>query len=131
MRVAPAPIYGAGDGRRDFCCIFRFLQRAGVLKIFQIVVDDAQEPSHSDEAIIECLKPFSVEEWDWKKVDLCPNVIYEAAPGVREITLYSRGNNAALRGWSQTNDLDVDRFGEVRPVPLCSEEVSTPLRSLL
>ena len=69
-----------------------------------MVVDDGDLP-HADAAIVEALYGFQVEEWDWKKMDLCADVIYESSPGVREVSLYSSGNNAILVGWASAEGL--------------------------
>jgi hypothetical protein len=66
------------------------------------VVDDG-DVAHSDKAIHESVKDFNVLIWDWKRVDLCSEVIYDAARNVEEVTLYSSGNNAVLLGWSSTD----------------------------
>ena len=90
-----------GSGRDDFAIIFRVLREdIGVEKILKLEVEDIDQPSHSDDIIIDHLRGFGIEEWDWRKLDLCTDVIREAAEDVRYIRLYSSGNNAVLRGWS-------------------------------
>ena len=71
----------------------------------KIEVEDIEQPSHRDDIIIDYLKDFGIEEWDWRKLDLCTEVIREAAKDVRQIRLYSSGNNAVLRGWSGEDGL--------------------------
>lgn len=63
-----------------------------------MVVDDG-DISHSDEVIEEALRRFQVEVWDWKKLDISSETIFQAAENVKEISLYSTGNNAVLMGW--------------------------------
>ena len=95
-----------GSGRANFGIIFRVLKNdIGVRKILKIEVEDIEQPSHRDDIIIDCLKDFGIEEWDWRKLDLCTEVIREAAKDVRQIRLYSSGNNAVLRGWSGEDGL--------------------------
>lgn len=49
--------------------------------------------------------------WDWKKLDLCTDVIAESTKKVREVSLYSSGNNAVLMGWASADGLvNVKRF---------------------
>jgi len=67
-------------------------------------VDDDEDTPHSDE-VIESLKRFGIEDWDWKKVDLCSEVLLKAAPNAEKITLYCSGNNAILRSWSAEDGL--------------------------
>lgn len=86
-----------GEGREDFEVIFRLLSKANVKKIIKIVVEDMEEPSHHDDAIIRSVSCFDCEEWDWKKLDLCTNIIHKAAPNATKINLYSRGSSAVLR----------------------------------
>ena len=95
----------SGSGRGDFGIVFRELKRVGVKKVMKIEVEDLKEPSHGDDIIIESLKGFNIEEWDWRKIDLCTEVIRQAAQHVRQIRLYSSGNNSVLRGWSGKDGL--------------------------
>jgi hypothetical protein len=62
-------------------------------------------PPHSDEAIEQALSGFDVEDWDWKKVNICSETIRTVAPNVRYVCLYTDGNNAVLREWSATDGL--------------------------
>ncbi|KAH8892618.1 subtilisin-like protein [Thozetella sp. PMI_491] len=98
-----------GVGRCDFTILFNWLKKERlngarkerrVKKILKVIVDDLQEPSHSDEAIEACLKDLDVEVWDWRRTDICSQVIKEASPNVRVVHLYWSGNNAVLQGWS-------------------------------
>ncbi|KAI1474288.1 subtilisin-like protein [Daldinia eschscholtzii] len=60
---------------------------------------DLGRKAHGDEAIEKALNGFGVEIWNWKKRDLCFEVIANTAPNVKVINLYWSGNNAVLRGW--------------------------------
>lgn len=91
------------EGRRDLVEVFRWL--SGVETILKLTVDDLVHPAHSDRAIEEALKNKVVEIWDWKKLDICSELIRVAAPNVREVNLYWSGNNAVLRGWSEKEGL--------------------------
>jgi hypothetical protein len=72
-----------------------------VSRIFKVIVVDDGETPHSDQAIEVALKPFKIEIWDWKKIDICSETIVRAAGDyVRIVYLYSSGNNAVLRSWS-------------------------------
>lgn len=97
------------SGRTDLFSVFEELRSRskGVKRVLKIVVDDTLEgsPPHSDETIENSLKNMEVEIWDWKRFDLCSEVIYNAAPKVREVYLYSTGNNAVLRSWSDQGGL--------------------------
>jgi hypothetical protein len=94
-----------GDGRTDLVSVFTLLQSQGVNTILKVIVDDLDPPAHSDVAIEEALDKRGVEIWNWKKTDLCSEVIRKAAPKVREVHLYWSGNNAVLRGWSEAGGL--------------------------
>jgi hypothetical protein len=95
-----------GMGRTDLIFLFKWLKgERNVKTILKVIVDDLQEPAHSDEAIEIALKGMSVEDWDWRKTDLCLEVIYTVAPAVRIVHLYWSGNNATLRGWSEPEGL--------------------------
>jgi hypothetical protein len=84
----------------DLMPIFEWLKENNVKTILSLIVVDAEEPSHADAEIEECVKGFQVEEWDWQKVDLCTDVIYNTAKTAEEVSLCSSGNNAVLVGWS-------------------------------
>lgn len=73
-------------------------------KIIELIVDDDQDPPHKD-TIIASLETFDLEIFDWKKLDLCSDTIFKAAPHANKIVLYSSGNNAVLKSWSATDGL--------------------------
>ncbi|PNP54420.1 hypothetical protein FNYG_15630 [Fusarium nygamai] len=88
------------DGRSDLVTIFKWLWKNGVREIIKVIVIDDQNPPHADAAIVEALYGFKVVEWDWKRVDLCSDVIYESSTDICEVLMYSSGNNAVLMGWA-------------------------------
>jgi hypothetical protein len=100
-----SPVIERGKGATDFEIIFKELQGKGVKKILKVIVEDDKGNPHSDDIIEKALSPFDIEEWDWKKFDLCSDTIYNAAPNLREVSLYSSGNNAVLRSWSAPDGL--------------------------
>jgi hypothetical protein len=85
--------------------VFDFLRDRGVKKIIRVSVVDHPGPSHSDSVIESCLKGFEIEEWNWKKVDLCTDVIASSSVSAREISLYSSCNNAVLKYWASREGL--------------------------
>lgn len=85
--------------------IFRWLKAQGVNSVLKVTVIDDVEPSHSDQVIEECLGGLNVRIWNWFKVDLCSDVILKSAKNARDVTLYSSGNNAVLKGWSSPEGL--------------------------
>jgi hypothetical protein len=93
-------------GRTDLKLLFSWLKDEKRVKtMLRVIVDDMQEPAHTDETIEACLSGMGVEIWDWKKTDLCSDVIRNVAPQVREVHLYWGGNNAILRGWGEAEGL--------------------------
>ncbi|KLU90795.1 hypothetical protein MAPG_10646 [Magnaporthiopsis poae ATCC 64411] len=97
----PAKRPTAPLGRTDLEVIFKWLRDdAGVRKIIELAVDDSHSPPHTDSVIERSVQRFDVEVWDWRKTDLCLRAIAQAAPNVREISLYWSGNNTVLYGWS-------------------------------
>ena len=86
--------------------IFDWLRKKGNVKaVLRIIVEDDPDNPHSDEVIEDTLKGLGVEIWDWKKYDICSETICVAAPDVKEVCLYTAGNNAVLRGWSSEDGL--------------------------
>jgi hypothetical protein len=95
-------------GRSDLKLLFHWLKddnQKKVKTILKVIVDDLQEPAHHDEAIEECLDGLGVEVWDWRKMDISPDVIKKVAPDAREVHLYWSGSNAVLRGWGEADTL--------------------------
>jgi cell division inhibitor SulA len=86
-------------GRSDLVEVFDWLRNSGVKKIIKVIVIDDMQPSHSDSSIEKALQGFEVEVWDWKRPDLSTEVIGNSTTCVKEISLYSTGNNAVLLGW--------------------------------
>lgn len=112
-----------GDGRRDLCYIFDRLRKKGVKTVLKVIIDDSTMPAHSDEAIEDALKFMDVEIWDWKRIDLCSEVIQRVASKAREVNLYWSGNNAVLRGWSDEGGLK--RLSQLKTVHLHIQQVKT------
>ena len=73
----------------------------------KLETDGTQHTTHSNAAITRCLQPFSmgIDKWDWKKVDMCCEAIFKAAPNIRVLYLYSSGNSAVLKSWAGENGL--------------------------
>ncbi|KAK3356686.1 hypothetical protein B0T25DRAFT_603209 [Lasiosphaeria hispida] len=84
--------------------VFRWLRAKNVRTIIEAIVID-HSGINSDEMIEEALGEFHVQEWDWKKVDLCTDVVSACSKEVRVVTLYSSGNNAVLKGWASDQGL--------------------------
>jgi len=114
-----------GEARSDFFHVFESLRKKGVNTILNVMVDDGLAVSHSDEAIENALRGMGVEIWDWKRTDLCSEVIYNVAPKVREVSLYWSGNNAVLRGWSEPGGLK--RLRDLKVVRLNVQHVRRTL----
>jgi hypothetical protein len=106
---------------------FQWLRDKGVQRILKVIVDDLQEPAHSDEAIEEALKGFSVEILDWRKLDICPETICKASDELREVYLRWTGNNATLRAWSEPEGLK--KLQQLRKVHLAVKQVRLPSES--
>lgn len=93
--------------------VFNWLRTNHVEKIVKVMVIDDTEPSHSDQSIEDALGGFGVEIWDWKRLDLSTDVIWKATTTqvgsdvsvVREVSLYSTGNNSVLMGWASPQGL--------------------------
>lgn len=91
-------------GRNDFSRIFDILGKKGVKKIIRLIVEDNGTVPHTDE-VIEELKRFEIEEWEWKKLDISTAVIQLAAHKAKKLTLWSSGNHSVLRDWSSCDGL--------------------------
>ncbi|KAI9667432.1 MAG: hypothetical protein M1821_000247 [Bathelium mastoideum] len=105
LEVLKKKPFWVSAGRKDYLAIFEWLRRKQVERILKIIVVDDEANPHSDEVIIESLKNFDVERWDWIKFDICSDVIEQAAPNVRYLNLYCSGNRAVLRSWSSPTGL--------------------------
>ncbi|TWU74167.1 hypothetical protein ED733_000425 [Metarhizium rileyi] len=99
------------------------LGEMGVREIIKVMVSDDGEVPHADEAIVDALYGFKVREWEWKRVDLCSDVICEASPAVREISLYSSGSSAVLMGWASEHGIgNRNKFPLLETVNLYMQE---------
>jgi len=85
--------------------IFKHLADCKVKHILKVVVPDCTIHSHSNRDIIDALKPFAIENLDWRKVDLGVTTIRMAAPEIETLKLYSSGNRDVLSNWIDTNGL--------------------------
>lgn len=85
--------------------VFHKLREKGTSTILKVIVDDRKQPAHDDAAIEKALKGLSIEVWDWMKVDICPELIFQTAPNITEVHLYWSGTNAVLRAWSEEEGL--------------------------
>ena len=114
------PSERAPEQRRDVEYVLHCLKEQGVTQILEIEVMDfggGQWPPgidcHSHEVIERALSPFNVITWNWKQYDICTDTILTAAPNVKELYLYSRGNKTVLLSWSGADGLG--RLKEVCP----------------
>jgi hypothetical protein len=94
-----------GRGRNEFESIAQWLKGKGVKRVFKITVIDDPERPHSDESIEKSLKDFDVEILDWRKTDLCPELLKRACKNVTRLYLQWSGNNTTLRAWSEPEGL--------------------------
>ncbi|PNP43518.1 hypothetical protein TGAMA5MH_04490 [Trichoderma gamsii] len=99
-------------GRTDLYMIFHWLKNRDTLpvkKVFEVMVDDFGDEKtrpHSDKAIIESLKGLQVEIWDWARLDIPTEVIYQAAGDhVKTVYLYCSGLKVVLEAWADKNGL--------------------------
>lgn len=92
-------------GTMSFEHVFEWLYNQQVWKIIKVVAKDDEDHPHGDEVIENALNPFDVEILDWEKLELSSETLRQAAPNVREVFLYTRGQRAVLRGWSSPDGL--------------------------
>lgn len=128
-RISKKPLNADGKGRNDMTYLFKFLRDKKVKRVIRVIVDDLEEPAHSDEAIENALGGLKVEVWDWRKTDLCSETILAAAPDARDVSLYWSGNNAVLRSWSESGGLPLLR--KLKKVTLHVAKVSHYFRILV
>jgi hypothetical protein len=111
--------------RKDYAYIFWWLEKTKtVQRIFSIVVVDDPSNPHSDEVIEHAAKPFDVEEWDWRKPDICSDTLVAAAKNVRDLTLYWSGNRAVLKSWAAEDGLAL--LPKLKTVRIMAPEVRIP-----
>ncbi|KAG5761608.1 hypothetical protein H9Q72_010296 [Fusarium xylarioides] len=93
------------QGRKDMTFFFDWLRGKSVTRIIKVVVEDMDKPSHSDEAIEECLKDLGVEILDWRRLDLDALTLRKIGTHLREVHLQWSGSNSTLRAWSEKEGL--------------------------
>ncbi|KAI0468787.1 hypothetical protein F4859DRAFT_523984 [Xylaria cf. heliscus] len=93
------------DGLTDMTFFFYWLYHSkSVARILKVTVEEDEDPS-SDDVIENCLARLRVERLDWRKPDLCPEVIRKVGAELRAISLQWSGSNTALRAWSEQEGL--------------------------
>jgi len=86
--------------------LFKLLRDKEVRHIVKLIVIDLEKPAHSDMSIENCLSGFkTIEIFDWRKIDICPQTIIKACPAVVELHLYWSGTNGILGAWSAIDGL--------------------------
>jgi hypothetical protein len=121
MRGGGRAVRFDGAGRSDFAYVFERLRAKGVTTVLKVEVKDTLNPPHSEEAIESALGGLGVEIWDWKRLDLCSEVIFNVAPNARDVHLYWSGNNAVARGWAEEGGLK--KLEHLRAVHVSVERV--------
>ena len=114
-----------GKGCCDMMFFFEWLREKNVKRILKVIVNDLDEPAHSDEAIEKALSGFEVEILDWQKVDLCPETMYRSSKKLKEVHLRWSGNNTVLRAWSELDGLR--RLGDLTKVYLYVKQVHSTM----
>ncbi|KAK4220513.1 hypothetical protein QBC38DRAFT_550635 [Podospora fimiseda] len=76
-----------------------------VEKIIKVVVNDPKKPFHKEQAMIEALKPFSIEILDWSRPDLPTSTIVDSCKYVRELHLGWVLSDKILTPWSGKDGL--------------------------
>jgi hypothetical protein len=71
-----------------------------VRKIIELKVPDSLHDPHTEETIIQSIKPFEIEKLDWKRLDLSIDCVCEAAENVEHLYLYGSGNMAVTSHWT-------------------------------
>ncbi|KAF9875773.1 intracellular serine protease [Colletotrichum karsti] len=93
-------------GRSDMELLFTWLrEKKKVQRILKVIVEDSAREPHSDESIEKALGKFDVLSLSWSKLDLDPEVLYNAAPNLEDVVLHWSGNNAILRAWAEPQGL--------------------------
>ena len=87
----------------------RTMKPNAVSTILDVAVDDmsGKRSPYTNETIITCLQSFkeNIEKWDWRKIDMCSDAVFAAAPNAKDLYLYSSGNNAVLKSWASLDGL--------------------------
>ncbi|KAK9439808.1 Peptidase S8/S53, subtilisin/kexin/sedolisin [Metarhizium brunneum] len=107
-----------------------FIERVFSCRIrLPLLVEQADLP-HADASILEALYGFNVKMWDWKRVDLCSDIMYESSPVIKEVSVYSSGNNAVLTGWASEDGLgNREKFPWLEKINLFVQDVSPSTRT--
>lgn len=96
------------EKRNPYAAVFTWLRTKpnAVDKIFRVSVEDRfGKAAHTDDGIRDILEPFDIEIWDWRKIDISSDTIFDAAPNTRELRLYWSGNKAVIRSWASEHGL--------------------------
>lgn len=92
------------SGRKDLLFFFDWLKDNNVKHIIDLTVHDSTD-CHSDDVIKSCLSGLRIDNLNWSKPDLDPEMLCTACPDVKELHLHWGGNNAILRAWGEPEGL--------------------------
>ena len=102
--------------RKEAQIVLDWLQSRKVERILKIEVPDCLDDPHTDETIVSSLSPFKlVDHLIWRKRDLSIQTLLKAVPLVKNLHLYSSGNEAILSHWG--GPFGLCRLKEVRQIP--------------
>ncbi|SPO02208.1 uncharacterized protein DNG_04881 [Cephalotrichum gorgonifer] len=97
-------------GSSDFYIFFKWLkQERKVNRVIEVIVEDLEPTGrrpHSDKAIKECLSGLKVETWEWRRMDIPADVIFNTCgEHISTLYLYCSGLKAVLQSWADSNGL--------------------------
>jgi hypothetical protein len=87
----------------DVLKLFSWLKDQKVKTIRELRVPDNLYNPVPDEMIESMLSYFQIFSLDWRKMDMCFDVIRLSTRHVRKVHLYSSGNWAVLHHWAMSN----------------------------
>jgi hypothetical protein len=111
LRYVKLPANGTNEPRdlkarrNGLKLFFEDMKNRGLKSIMELQVDESIDHPCPDTVIKSTLRGLKIDTLDWRKTDMCAQVIIYAAKHVRSLHLYCSGNRAILMNWSATDGL--------------------------
>ncbi|KAI0858846.1 hypothetical protein F4860DRAFT_526736 [Xylaria cubensis] len=91
------------DAISDF---FKYIKvKYSLKKILRLQVDELVDHPCTDALIESALSGINIDTLDWRKTDMCAQMVVNVVPNVQSLHLYCSGNRGILLNWSASDAL--------------------------
>ncbi|KAI0190438.1 hypothetical protein EV127DRAFT_495120 [Xylaria flabelliformis] len=99
----PVSLKARQDAISDF---FKYIKvKYSLKKILRLQVDELVDHPCTDALIELALSGINIDTLDWRKTDMCAQMVVNVVPNVQSLHLYCSGNRGFLLNWSASDAL--------------------------